>query len=256
MSASFLQSIDRSTRRARCLLALRSAITAGQFAPGDHLSEVELAGTLGVSRATVREALRHLEQDGLAVATARGMLRVREMDAVQIRELYAVRGTLEALAGETLAGRPQREAAAATLDAAVARLDAAEGDLPAQVEADLAFHVLLCELAGNETLLRHWRSLEGPIRVTVMHAGPRRALHNMAAARHRPIVSAIRSGDRAATRDTIARHMTEAAERLVAASRPDRDDERPGAPPPAPRPTGVRAGAAAGQPGGGRGASS
>ena len=197
---------------------MRSAITAGQFAPGDHLGEVELAGTLGVSRATVREALRHLEQDGLAVASPRGMLRVRQVDEREIRELYAVRGTLEALAGQTLAERPDREDAAAALDAAIARLDIAEGDLPAQVEADLAFHVLLCERAGNATLLRHWRSLEGPIRITIMHAGPGRALHNMAAARHRPIVTAIRSGDASATRDTITRHMAQAAERLVTAA--------------------------------------
>lgn len=243
MTASFLRSLDRTTLRARCLDALRSAITAGQFAPGDHLSEVELANTLGVSRATIREALRHLEQDGLAVATPRGMLRVRETDACAIRELYAVRGALEALAGETLAGRRDRRGAVTALHAAVARLDTAEGDLPAQVEADLAFHVRLCELAGNATLLRHWRSLEGPIRVTIMHAGPARALHNMAAARHRPIVTAIESGDRTATRDTIARHMTEAAERLVTAARPNRDGEPAASDERAARGTRARAGA-------------
>lgn len=146
------------------------------------------------------------------------MLHVRTVDAAGIEELYAVRGALEALAGETLAGRGDRGAAVDALEGAVGRLERAEGDLPAQIEADLAFHALLCELAGNAMLLRHWRSLEAPIRVTVLHAGPRRALHNMAAARHRPIVQAIGRGDQDLTRRTITRHMREAADRLVRAT--------------------------------------
>ena len=220
MAASGLDAIERSTLRERCLDALRSAITTGRLRPGDHLNEVELASSLGVSRATIREALRHLQQDGRVVARSRGMLRVREVADDEIRGLYAARAALEALAAETLAARPDRGAAVDALDAAVFRLDTAEGDLPAQVEADLAFHVLLCELSGNATLLRLWHSLEGPVRITIMHAGLSRALHNMASVRHRPIVAAISTGDVAASRATIVRHMTEAAERLVHAAGP------------------------------------
>jgi DNA-binding GntR family transcriptional regulator len=56
--------------------ALRLALTSGRYRPGDHLGEVELATHLGVSRGTVREALRHLQQEGLVTAGNRGMLRV------------------------------------------------------------------------------------------------------------------------------------------------------------------------------------
>ena len=58
MTAEPLSNLDRSTLRERALEALRSAITSGQYKPGDHLSEVALAGHLGV-----RAAL-----EGLAVA--------------------------------------------------------------------------------------------------------------------------------------------------------------------------------------------
>jgi DNA-binding GntR family transcriptional regulator len=40
-----LASLDRSTLRERALDALRSAITSGQYRPGDHLGEVELGST-------------------------------------------------------------------------------------------------------------------------------------------------------------------------------------------------------------------
>src|SRR3712207_9335000 len=65
VSIESLSSLDRSTLRERALEALRSAILSGRYRPGDHLGEVELATHLGVSRGTVREALRHLQQEGL-----------------------------------------------------------------------------------------------------------------------------------------------------------------------------------------------
>src|SRR3712207_9551360 len=74
-----LSALDRSTLRERSLEALRSAILSGRYRPGDHLGEVELAGSLGVSRGTVREALRHLQQEGLVTSGNRGMLRVNSL---------------------------------------------------------------------------------------------------------------------------------------------------------------------------------
>src|SRR3954467_2826420 len=115
MSAQPLISLDRSTLRERALEALRSAITTGQYRPGDHLGEVELAGRLGVSRGTVREALRHLQQEGLVTAGARGMRRVNNQSAVEIKELFQVRAALEGLAVTLLAASPKRASAVATL---------------------------------------------------------------------------------------------------------------------------------------------
>ena len=97
MTTQPLASLDRSTLRERALEALRAAITSGQYRPGDHLGEEELAGRLGVSRGTVREALRHLQQEGLVTAGARGMLRVHSLPPGEIRDLFQVRGALEAV---------------------------------------------------------------------------------------------------------------------------------------------------------------
>src|SRR4051794_10930439 len=83
-----LVSLDRSTLRERALSALRTAITSGRYRPGDHLGEVELANGLGISRGTVREALRHLEQEGLVEAGPRGRLRVNSPNADEITGGY------------------------------------------------------------------------------------------------------------------------------------------------------------------------
>ena len=72
----FLPNLDRSTLRERTLQALRAAITSGQYRPGDYFGESEVATHLGVSRGTVRQALWHLQHEGLVTAGHRSMLRV------------------------------------------------------------------------------------------------------------------------------------------------------------------------------------
>ena len=215
MSTDALPSLDRSTLRERALVALRSAIFSGQYAPGDHLGEVEIAARLSISRGTVREALRHLEQEGLVTAGLRGMLRVRTLSPDEVRELYRVRGALEALAVTELIASPRRLEAVPVLEAALAKLDTASG-LIEQIDFDLGFHALLCELSGNSILLRSWRHLEGPTRVVVMSAaaGQDREV-TLSADHHRPIVRAVEEGDAEAARVVIDAHMREAAERLA-----------------------------------------
>ena len=121
MTAEPLSNLDRSTLRERALEALRSAITSGQYKPGDHLSEVALAGHLGVSRGTVREALRHLQQEGLVTAGNRNMLRVSTISPKDVRELFRVRAALEGLAVAEIIASPERDKAVATLRKALSR---------------------------------------------------------------------------------------------------------------------------------------
>ncbi len=213
MSVESLSALDRSTLRERSLEALRAAILTGRYRPGDHLGEVELAGSLGVSRGTVREALRHLQQEGLVTSGARGMLRVRSHTATEVRELFQVRAALEGLAVRLLIASPKRDAAVAELRRALSALDEAR-DFIAHVDADMAFHRRLCELSGNSMLLVTWRQLAGRIRVTIMARGQDQATL-MSGAYHTPIVDAIEAGDAAKASDVLQEHMDRAADRLA-----------------------------------------
>ena len=210
-----LVSLDRSTLRERALDALRFAVTSGQYRPGDHLGEVEIAGRLGVSRGTVREALRHLQQEGLVTPGARGMLRVRSHTATEIRELFQVRAALEALAVRLIIAAPNRDAAVAALRRAVAELNAEHRDFMAHVDADMAFHLLLCDLSGNSMLITAWQQLAGRIRVTVMARGEDQSAL-MSGDYHAPIVDAIEAGEVTAAVEVLQQHMDRAAERLAA----------------------------------------
>jgi DNA-binding GntR family transcriptional regulator len=207
-----LAGLDRSTLRERAREAVRTAITSGQYRPGDHLGEVELATYLGVSRGTVREAMRHLQQEGLLTSGKRGMLRVNSLSAEEVRELFRVRAALEKLAAAEIIGSHEQDSAARTLRQALSALAGSELDFVGRIEADLGFHLLLCRLAGNSMLVEAWQNLEGRIRVAIMNGGPDRAPRMMSWNRHAPIVDAIESGDLAEAVRVIDQHMTEAAD--------------------------------------------
>jgi DNA-binding GntR family transcriptional regulator len=211
VSVEPLASLDRSTLRERALESVRAAIISGQYRPGDHLGEVELASSLGVSRGTVREALRHLQQEGLVTAGNRGMLRVNSLSPSEVRELFQVRAALEGLAVREIIASPRREAAVGALRTALEQLTDEGEDFPARIQADLAFHLQLCRLAGNSMLVEAWQRLEGRMRVAILNGAAWQA-PMMARDRHAPIVDAIEQADAAAAVQIVEEHMASAAE--------------------------------------------
>lgn len=216
VEAPSLLRLEKTSLREQALSALRRAITSGQLQPGTHLVETDLSDALQISRGTLREAMRQLQQEGLISAGARGRLSVRHLDAKEIKDMFDVRGALESLAAGELASREDRGDAVAALRAAVADMERwAASNLEDRIEADLKFHRTMCHLSGNETLLHVWSSLEGSIRMSIMYAGVDRALKNMDAKRHLDIVDAIESGDAAAAAATVREHMCTAAAVLV-----------------------------------------
>ena len=212
-----LLGLQKKSLREQALAALRAAITSGELEPGRHLVETELSEMLQISRGTLREALRQLEQEGLLSAGPRGRLSVRHLDAKEIRDIYSVRAALESLAARTLCELPDRQHVIGSLKTAIEAMAAAEkSNMQDRVESDLEFHRTLCRLTGNETLLHSWEALEGSIRMSIMFAGQEKGVRNMSTDRHYDIVAAIETGDATLARNTIREHMDSAAAVLVA----------------------------------------
>ncbi|WP_432485459.1 GntR family transcriptional regulator [Kineococcus esterisolvens] len=209
-----LGSIELQTRRELIHARLREAISSGELTPGTHLAEVELSEALGVSRGTLREALRQLQQEGLLTSDARGRLSVRVVTEREVEEIFTVRHALESLALELICAREDRTSVVARVREELENLREAEGDVTAQLDADLAFHERICELSGNTTLLHSWRSISGLARAAITAAGPQTALHNMAYQRHAPIADHLEAGDAAGGREFLRTHMREAAARI------------------------------------------
>ena len=211
-----LAGLAKVNLRQQALTALRRAITTGELPPGTHLVETELSEQLQISRGTLREAMRQLQQEGLIEAGARGRLAVRSLDAKEILDIFAVRAALESLAVRVLSRHEDRDAAVASLRNEVRAMETAvNGTMEERIEADLNFHRTLCQLTGNAMLLHSWRALEGSIRMSFMWAGMERAVGNMRVDRHTAIVDVVVAGDPARAADYMLSHMEEAAANLV-----------------------------------------
>lgn len=139
---------------------LQDAIATGQLAPGQRVTQEELASQLVVSRQPVLQALRLLKKDGLLLdAPGRGLL-VAPLDVQRIGQVYVVRQALEGLAVRLAAQRraPLPEAVFSNGRAAFA-----SGDIGAMIDADMAFHMALYEASGNpliaDSAALHWQHL-------------------------------------------------------------------------------------------------
>src|SRR5215831_408997 len=125
---------------------LLNAITDGSLAPGERLTQEEIAEQLRVSRSPVLQALRLLKKDGLIEdAPGRGV-QVAPLGPEGVGHLYEVRGALDALAARLAAGA--RYVVEPKLIEHGRRT--VEGDdLQAIIDADMAFHNAIYAGSGN-----------------------------------------------------------------------------------------------------------
>lgn len=140
-----------ATLRSRVEDYLRNAIMEGHIKGGERLREHELCEQLGISRPTLREALRTLEAERLiTIEPHRGpsVMRITEKAA---RDLYALRALLEGYAAHEFARRAA-DADIARLRETVARLQqaAARGDKSALLDAKRDFYGVLLDGCDND----------------------------------------------------------------------------------------------------------
>jgi DNA-binding GntR family transcriptional regulator len=132
---------------------LREAILSGTFTPGQKLVEKDLWQSLGVSRTVLREALQHLQAEGLIHNIPYKGPTVATLSLQDVNDLYAVRGALEGLASAEFA-RHARDEQMAQLRAALEYLHtpAASETTQSLLAAKNAFYAVLLEGCGNRMI--------------------------------------------------------------------------------------------------------
>lgn len=212
------------------LARIEADLTAGRWGLGERLpAERALAEELGVSRPSVREALRVLEAMGI-VRTAVGSgpdagATVIDRPAAGLGaavRLHVASGTLvvrdvvetRVLLETWAVGQAAAKAAGAGLAEAVALLDAMDDpslDAARFRELDAAFHVELVRLAGNTLVEAVMTGLRGAIESYVaagterLEDWPRTAVRLRA--EHRAILDAVANGDAAGAVVAVREHI-------------------------------------------------
>ena len=141
--------------RDRVLAKIRWAIMAGHYAPGERLLERDLCDALGVSRTSVREALRQLEIEQLVATGPRGRPFVAVVTAEAARSIYELREILECAAARLFTERAG-VAEMAALEKLAGRFRKAleSGDLEERLTVKAEFYEVLFGGAGNPDMTR------------------------------------------------------------------------------------------------------
>ena len=168
----------RASLAASIRARLRQAILRGDFAPGEHLREVEIAARYQSSRGPVREALMQLEQEGLVLLRRNRGAVVARLSRDDLEEVYSLRQALERLA-VSRAVRHGTEADFARLDAILHEFRGTDSSQPLTeqeaADQDVRFHDAVYQAAHHERLYAAWSAIRSQVYVLLLGrnvAGP------------------------------------------------------------------------------------
>jgi DNA-binding GntR family transcriptional regulator len=209
--------IHRETVADKSVAVLRDRIIAGELRPGTAVTEEAIAEELGVSRATVRQALNTLMLEGLLTRhpTTR-VLQVTTLTTEDVRDIYRARRFLE-LGGVDAAADASTEELARITDA-VQDLEKTivDEDVEGFVQADSRCHAAVVALLRSQHLSAAHAHLMTKLRL-VMIANERGNLEQLAVhlALHKEFARHLRSGSIPQARANLAARLEEAEEALV-----------------------------------------
>lgn len=204
---------------------IQGMILSGELAAGSRIpGQRDFAEMLGVSRASLREALLTLETLGLVhtqpgrgtfVASGKGTpAKWRYADRYPVDDVFQTRILLESRIA-ALAAVAAGPADLARLAAATDRMEVsfAERDLVSNVEADLEFHGLIVGLCPNRMLVDLYHSVREQLTQTQAQPIPVTAPTRMAQsiAEHRAIITALAGSDPAGAADAMQSHIRNTA---------------------------------------------
>lgn len=139
---------------------LRRALISGELAPGDRIGQEQLAASLGISLAPVREALATLEQEGQVTYRARRGYFVTKLAVGDLGEIYQLRELLEERAARRALPRLDEETISRIELAARDCVEAAAAaDVASELEANRRFHFAILEPADQPHTMRVVRLL-------------------------------------------------------------------------------------------------
>ncbi len=195
-------------------------IVEGDLAASEKLNELALSSAMGVSRGTVREAIRSLADSGLVDLVANRGAFVHETTLPEVRNLYELRGAIFAMACASAARRVATREEPKLAKKLAGNLDKmrrvhGENDIEKYYKLNIEFHDLLMQGAGNPKAKTIYDNL-----VKEMHLFRRRGLSiatNIARSieEHEAILEAVIAGDAERARSAAERHIVSGLARYM-----------------------------------------
>lgn len=216
MPDAFGEPIQRASAAELVADRLMQLIVSGTLQAGEPLRETQLAGKLGISRNSLREGIRLLEQSRLVKYEMHRGAVVSNPSVDDLNDVYRTRMHLELAAVRADASAGQL----AALREAWARLEASTSGLEAEsiVAADLGLHQAIVDLLGSERISAFYASIRKELIFyfsVLSHADEEYlAPQEPIVRRHQEIVDAILERRIDDAEDLLLRHIDENAKRL------------------------------------------
>ena len=192
---------------------LREAILKGDLRPGERLMELQLAAKLGVSRTPIREAIRMLEQEGLAVTIPRKGAEVARMTEKNMEDVLQIREALDDLAVQVACDK-MTEDQLKNLTLAAKNFENAiqTGNLSKIVAYDVEFHDIIYESTDNPKLVTLLNNLREQIYRYRVEYLKEKENYPMLIKEHKTILEALREKDKERVADAMRNHIRNQAE--------------------------------------------
>lgn len=150
-----LQHVDVRLLSKIAYKSIRDGISAGQVKSGEWLRQDVLAQQLGVSQATVREALNQLVSEGLAVHVPHKGVKVVTISVDDLRDIYDMRALLEGLANELAASQISQQGLSRMRELLPKTVVGADSQSTNTArEANRNFHWVAIRASGRSHLIR------------------------------------------------------------------------------------------------------
>ncbi|HBF32509.1 GntR family transcriptional regulator [Rhizobium sp.] len=187
-------------------------ILSGMLTPGDVLQEARLGELLDMSRTPVREAIKRIEAEGLALQDGR-FLKVRQLSAEEVEEIFFLRGILESHCARQATSLPS-----AVLDALEARVlhlrDHGPGDEDEQRSVDDELHRTFASSGGSSMMVSTIDDLRRRTCMFDHTQVPARFLKSCD--EHLGIIAALRNADGERAGALMTAHITNARDAILA----------------------------------------
>jgi DNA-binding GntR family transcriptional regulator len=194
---------------------LREKVLSGELRPGTPLQEIPLAESLGVSRNTMREAMRILSLEGLLKRRIHRGITVTQLSLRDVQEIYHVRRVLEISAIRS--AKDASPEVLSDLRSALAQYENAvqARDWISAVSHDLHFHGLLVRFLKNKRLESFYQKTIAELKMAMVMVDRRHDHPGMLGPVHRKLYQLLTAGKLKDCARILEQHLEDSESRLA-----------------------------------------
>ncbi|MFC2949634.1 GntR family transcriptional regulator [Virgibacillus sediminis] len=195
---------------------LRQRIWNRQIQFGERLLETELAEMFDVSRSTIREALKILEQEQLVISKARKGTYVTQFTDEDLEEIIELRTLMEAHAfQDALPGLGKEQFAELEEMLEDMKTAAGKGKWGELFDLDMKLHGYIVNQSGNSRIIRIYESIQVQIRAYLVHLDQYYSSPQSFYKEHRDLVDALKTKDSKKVDRSVRDHISYVEEKLL-----------------------------------------